>query len=157
MCVCFIKCSCTMIFFFFLYCNCFISILSKDSVIFVFFLLLPFHKKVHIYIYDLEKIKRKNRYSHSLLMMTFIPIQELIPILIPNPLSIRLCRQPFPTGERVTYTGKECLCQRCLHIPVVDSQSPTRSPTTAGPSEYPSWIYWCYRLAEKENKNIYAM
>lgn len=52
-----------------------------------------------------------------------------------------LPRQPFPTGERVTYTGKECLCQRCLHIPVVDSQSPARSPTTAGPSEYTTHLY----------------
>nr|XP_027234715.1 actin-binding LIM protein 1-like isoform X1 [Penaeus vannamei] len=73
------------------------------------------------------------------------------------------CRQPFPTGERVTYTGKECLCQRCLHIPVVDSQSPTRSPTTAGPkcagckeelvegqaliALDQQWHIWCFKCA----------
>ncbi|GAB6023187.1 hypothetical protein CHUAL_014211 [Chamberlinius hualienensis] len=34
------------------------------------------------------------------------------------------CRQPFPTGERVTFTGKEYLCQKCIYIPVVSSQSP---------------------------------
>lgn len=24
------------------------------------------------------------------------------------------CREPFPTGERVTFTGKACLCQKCV-------------------------------------------
>ncbi|XP_071524946.1 actin-binding LIM protein 3-like isoform X10 [Panulirus ornatus] len=73
------------------------------------------------------------------------------------------CRQPFPTGERVTYTGKECLCQRCLHIPVVDSQSPARSPTTGGPkcagckeelvegqaliALDQQWHIWCFKCA----------
>ncbi|XP_045584016.1 actin-binding LIM protein 2 isoform X7 [Procambarus clarkii] len=73
------------------------------------------------------------------------------------------CRQPFPTGERVTYTGKECLCQRCLHIPVVDSQSPTRSPTSGGPkcagckeelvegqaliALDQQWHIWCFKCA----------
>ncbi|XP_045104500.1 actin-binding LIM protein 3-like isoform X5 [Portunus trituberculatus] len=73
------------------------------------------------------------------------------------------CRQPFPTGERVTYTGKECLCQRCLHIPVVDSQSPSRSPTAAGPkcagckeelvegqaliALDQQWHIWCFKCA----------
>ncbi|KAF0299608.1 Actin-binding LIM protein 2 [Amphibalanus amphitrite] len=39
------------------------------------------------------------------------------------------CRQPFPSGERVTFTGKECLCSKCVHIPVVDTVSPQRSPS----------------------------
>lgn len=39
------------------------------------------------------------------------------------------CRQPFPTGERVTFTGKEYLCQKCIYIPVVTSQSPIQSPS----------------------------
>ena len=25
------------------------------------------------------------------------------------------CKKPFPTGERVTFTGKDCLCQACIH------------------------------------------
>lgn len=25
------------------------------------------------------------------------------------------CKNPFPTGERVTFTGKICLCQKCIH------------------------------------------
>jgi len=25
------------------------------------------------------------------------------------------CKDPFPTGERVTFTGKNCLCQKCIH------------------------------------------
>ncbi|XP_028967060.1 actin-binding LIM protein 3 [Galendromus occidentalis] len=33
------------------------------------------------------------------------------------------CKQPFPSGEKVTYTGKECLCVRCIQIPV-KSESP---------------------------------
>ncbi|XP_065564936.1 actin-binding LIM protein 3-like isoform X3 [Artemia franciscana] len=45
------------------------------------------------------------------------------------------CRQAFPTGERVTFTGKECLCQKCSLIPVVESRSPqkTSSPTHTAP------------------------
>ncbi|KAK7864065.1 hypothetical protein R5R35_002720 [Gryllus longicercus] len=44
------------------------------------------------------------------------------------------CRQPFPSGERVTYTGKEVLCQRCNQIPVRDARSPTAgSPGSVGP------------------------
>ncbi|PRD27682.1 UNVERIFIED_CONTAM: Actin-binding LIM protein 1 [Trichonephila clavipes] len=38
------------------------------------------------------------------------------------------CRQPFPTGEKVTFTGKECLCAKCIQIPVVNSAAP-ESPT----------------------------
>ncbi|XP_074595555.1 actin binding LIM protein Uncoordinated 115a isoform X3 [Brevipalpus obovatus] len=34
------------------------------------------------------------------------------------------CRLPFPPGEKVTYTGRECVCSRCLDIPVVTSHSP---------------------------------
>ncbi|XP_066946547.1 actin-binding LIM protein 2-like isoform X27 [Macrobrachium rosenbergii] len=73
------------------------------------------------------------------------------------------CRQPFPTGERVTYTGSDCLCQRCLHIPIVDSQSPSRSPTAGGPkcagckeelvegqaliALDQQWHIWCFKCA----------
>ncbi|XP_065215240.1 actin-binding LIM protein 3-like isoform X3 [Planococcus citri] len=41
------------------------------------------------------------------------------------------CRQPFPGGEKVTYTGKEVLCGRCSQIPTkdIDSHSQT-SPTS---------------------------
>ncbi|CAG0915423.1 unnamed protein product [Notodromas monacha] len=73
------------------------------------------------------------------------------------------CRQPFPTGERVTFTGKECLCQKCLQIPVVDSQSPTHSPGTGLPrcagcadelkegqaliAMDKQWHVWCFQCA----------
>ncbi|XP_066998830.1 actin-binding LIM protein 1 isoform X6 [Anabrus simplex] len=40
------------------------------------------------------------------------------------------CRQPFPSGERVTYTGKEVLCQKCVQIPVRETQSPQASPSS---------------------------
>ncbi|KAJ6223678.1 hypothetical protein RDWZM_002223 [Blomia tropicalis] len=33
------------------------------------------------------------------------------------------CNQPFSTGEKVTWTGKECICNKCLSIPVVSSQT----------------------------------
>nr|XP_033805937.1 actin-binding LIM protein 2 isoform X3 [Geotrypetes seraphini] len=26
-----------------------------------------------------------------------------------------VCRQPFPPGDRVTFNGKECICQKCYH------------------------------------------
>ena len=26
------------------------------------------------------------------------------------------CKRPFPTGERVTFTGKNCLCQACIQV-----------------------------------------
>lgn len=34
------------------------------------------------------------------------------------------CRQPFPSGEKVTYTGKECLCTKCIQIPIVSPETP---------------------------------
>ncbi|CAH1134846.1 unnamed protein product [Ceutorhynchus assimilis] len=42
------------------------------------------------------------------------------------------CRQPFPSGEKVTYTGKEVLCQKCVQIPVRDA-TPKTSPSTISP------------------------
>jgi hypothetical protein len=42
------------------------------------------------------------------------------------------CRQPFPSGQRVTYTGKEVLCQKCVQIPVRETQSLQASPSSAG-------------------------
>ncbi|XP_075213733.1 actin binding LIM protein Uncoordinated 115a isoform X3 [Lycorma delicatula] len=41
------------------------------------------------------------------------------------------CRQAFPSGERVTYTGKEVLCGKCIQIPIRDSPSSQSSPTSA--------------------------
>ncbi|XP_054168729.1 actin-binding LIM protein 2-like [Oppia nitens] len=34
------------------------------------------------------------------------------------------CKQPFPTGDKVTWNGRECLCAKCVQIPVVSSQTP---------------------------------
>lgn len=43
-------------------------------------------------------------------------------------------RQPFPSGERVTFTGKEVLCQKCVHIPVMsETPSPPLKPTRQQP------------------------
>jgi hypothetical protein len=42
------------------------------------------------------------------------------------------CRQPFPSGQSVTYTGKEVLCQKCVQIPVRETQSLQASPSSAG-------------------------
>ncbi|XP_035204592.1 actin-binding LIM protein 2-like, partial [Stegodyphus dumicola] len=33
------------------------------------------------------------------------------------------CHQPFPPGEKVTFTGKERICIRCIQIPVITSQA----------------------------------
>lgn len=44
------------------------------------------------------------------------------------------CRQPFPSGEKVTYTGKEVLCQKCVHIPVRAGGTPQTSPSAANPN-----------------------
>ncbi|CAN7937843.1 unnamed protein product [Ixodes hexagonus] len=38
------------------------------------------------------------------------------------------CRQQFPSGEKVTYTGKECLCSKCIQIPIVTAQPLEESP-----------------------------
>lgn len=47
------------------------------------------------------------------------------------------CRQPFPSGQRVTYTGKEVLCQKCVQIPVRETQSLQASPSSAsGPGKH---------------------
>lgn len=48
------------------------------------------------------------------------------------------CRQPFPSGEKVTYTGKEVLCQKCVQIPVRDT-TPKTSPAT---SPLPNGKFW---------------
>uniref|UniRef100_A0A6M2DX49 Putative actin-binding lim zn-finger protein limatin involved in axon guidance n=1 Tax=Xenopsylla cheopis TaxID=163159 RepID=A0A6M2DX49_XENCH len=40
------------------------------------------------------------------------------------------CRQAVPSGEKVTYTGKEVLCQKCVQIPVRQVNSPQKSPTS---------------------------
>ncbi|KAG8188427.1 hypothetical protein JTE90_007995 [Oedothorax gibbosus] len=36
------------------------------------------------------------------------------------------CRQPFPSGEKVTYTGKDVLCTKCIQIPIVSAESPVK-------------------------------
>ncbi|XP_076345805.1 actin-binding LIM protein 3-like isoform X4 [Tachypleus tridentatus] len=33
------------------------------------------------------------------------------------------CRKAFTAGEKVTYTGKECLCSKCIQIPIVLSKT----------------------------------
>ncbi|KAG1663754.1 Actin-binding LIM protein 1 [Nymphon striatum] len=71
------------------------------------------------------------------------------------------CRQPFPTGQKVTFTGKEILCSKCIQIPVVASQTPDQSPcdssiTCAGCSDLlqegqslvaldKNWHIWCFK------------
>ncbi|KAF7490681.1 Actin-binding LIM protein 2, partial [Sarcoptes scabiei] len=40
------------------------------------------------------------------------------------------CRKPFPNGEKVTWTGKECLCSKCVSIPSAsESHSEGNLPT----------------------------
>jgi len=36
------------------------------------------------------------------------------------------CKQPFPTGDKITWNAydKECLCAKCIQIPVVSSHTP---------------------------------
>ncbi|XP_054288592.1 actin-binding LIM protein 3 isoform X4 [Macrosteles quadrilineatus] len=72
------------------------------------------------------------------------------------------CRQVFPGGERVTYTGKEVLCTKCIHIPVKETQSLQSSPTSATGTECAGckeelkegqalialdrqWHIWCFK------------
>ncbi|XP_030620505.1 actin-binding LIM protein 3 isoform X1 [Chanos chanos] len=33
-----------------------------------------------------------------------------------------VCRKPFPIGDRVTFSGKECVCQQCSHTLVSSSE-----------------------------------
>ncbi|KAM3591842.1 uncharacterized protein V6R79_008189 [Siganus canaliculatus] len=46
-----------------------------------------------------------------------------------------ICKQAFPTGECVTFTGKDCICQRCVR------------PVSPAPSDvsYPSNCFGCGR------------
>uniref|UniRef100_H3CE31 Actin binding LIM protein family member 2 n=1 Tax=Tetraodon nigroviridis TaxID=99883 RepID=H3CE31_TETNG len=37
------------------------------------------------------------------------------------------CRQPFPAGDRVTFNGKECVCQRCSQPPVASGPAPIQA------------------------------
>ncbi|XP_017768153.1 PREDICTED: actin-binding LIM protein 3-like isoform X3 [Nicrophorus vespilloides] len=46
------------------------------------------------------------------------------------------CRQPFPSGEKVTYNGKEVVCEKCMHIPVRKGSTPAAtSPITNNPND----------------------
>ncbi|GIY08705.1 actin-binding LIM protein 3 [Caerostris darwini] len=70
------------------------------------------------------------------------------------------CRQPFPPGEKVTFTGKECLCSKCIQIPIVDStvsESPTNLVRRCGGCKEElqegqalialdkQWHIWCFK------------
>nr|CAH7727599.1 unnamed protein product [Callosobruchus chinensis] len=71
------------------------------------------------------------------------------------------CRQPFPSGEKVTYTGKEVLCPKCVQIPVRNA-TPKSSPTANSANECAGckeelkegqalvaldqqWHIWCFK------------
>ena len=46
-----------------------------------------------------------------------------------------IIRQPFPSGERVTFTGKEVLCPKCVQIPVMTATpSPPMKPVRSSPT-----------------------
>uniref|UniRef100_A0AAY5F2B0 Actin binding LIM protein 1a n=1 Tax=Electrophorus electricus TaxID=8005 RepID=A0AAY5F2B0_ELEEL len=42
-----------------------------------------------------------------------------------------VCKRPFPAGDRVTFNGKDCLCQRCIQ-----PMSPPSKDISASSSEY---------------------
>ena len=42
------------------------------------------------------------------------------------------CGKPFPAGERVTFTGKNCLCQRCVRKNNADGKSSPQKSTVNG-------------------------
>uniref|UniRef100_A0A3B5AR07 Actin binding LIM protein 1b n=1 Tax=Stegastes partitus TaxID=144197 RepID=A0A3B5AR07_9TELE len=43
-----------------------------------------------------------------------------------------LCKQPFPAGDCVTFSGKECLCQRCIEPASPSPKDVRRSNNCAG-------------------------
>ncbi|XP_022918033.1 actin-binding LIM protein 2 isoform X2 [Onthophagus taurus] len=76
------------------------------------------------------------------------------------------CRQAFPSGEKVTYTGKEVLCQKCVQIPIKQTVTPqATSPTSQNPNECAGcrqelkegqalvalerqWHIWCFKCGK---------
>ncbi|XP_032875190.1 actin-binding LIM protein 2 isoform X1 [Amblyraja radiata] len=47
----------------------------------------------------------------------------------PNCFVCAVCRQPFPPGDRVTFNGKECICQKCSQFPATNSKHvPAQAP-----------------------------
>ena len=50
------------------------------------------------------------------------------------------CGKPFPTGERVTFTGKSCLCQRCVNKKDnnVDNNGGGHQPQNGSPHKHAS-------------------
>lgn len=40
--------------------------------------------------------------------------QVILHISMFNLITLCLCRRPFPAGDRVTFNGKDCLCQCCI-------------------------------------------
>ncbi|XP_054855678.1 actin-binding LIM protein 2 [Eublepharis macularius] len=45
-----------------------------------------------------------------------------------------VCRQRFPPGDRVTFNGKDCLCQKCSLLPAgnINRSFPVQAPQTCG-------------------------
>ncbi|XP_039291677.1 actin-binding LIM protein 3 [Nilaparvata lugens] len=75
------------------------------------------------------------------------------------------CRHAFPSGERVTYTGKEVLCGKCVQIPVREVHSTQSSPVSASATDCAGcrqdlkegqalialdrqWHIWCFKCKE---------
>ena len=50
--------------------------------------------------------------------------------------NILRCENPFPTGERVTFTGKNCLCQKCIQSEREGEVEPAL-PTVPAPAPAP--------------------
>ncbi|KAL1513257.1 hypothetical protein ABEB36_002687 [Hypothenemus hampei] len=65
------------------------------------------------------------------------------------------CRQPFPSGEKVTYTGKEVLCQKCVNIPVREA-TPKTSPSKTNSPSLPNECAGC-REDLKEGQVLVAL
>ncbi|XP_051522427.1 actin-binding LIM protein 2-like isoform X6 [Myxocyprinus asiaticus] len=38
-----------------------------------------------------------------------------------------ICKQPFPAGDRVTFNGKECICEKCNQPVPVNSMAPSQA------------------------------
>ncbi|XP_070608755.1 actin-binding LIM protein 1 isoform X4 [Erythrolamprus reginae] len=50
----------------------------------------------------------------------------------PNCFACTMCKRPFPPGDRVTFNGRDCLCQMCAQPMASSPKEPTTSSNCAG-------------------------
>ncbi|KAK2099039.1 hypothetical protein P7K49_024490 [Saguinus oedipus] len=73
----------------------------------------------------------------------------------PNCFACTICKRPFPPGDRVTFNGRDCLCQLCAQ-PMSSSPKETNFSSNMSPETWNSGIF-IYRLSRSPDSRSYAL